>query len=53
MAIVIVEALALVIIVFGTIDAFVNNLRLIFIDIIETSVTTNRDAIGRIAAVKE
>jgi uncharacterized membrane protein len=78
-AILIIDALALVIIFFGTIEAFINSLRLIFrssagheqrdvwigygrwlvagltfqlaADIIETSITTSWDAIGRIAAV--
>jgi uncharacterized membrane protein len=78
-AIVIIDALALVIIVIGTIEAFINGLRLMFrvstgrqqrsvwlnysrwlvagltfqlaADIIETSITTEWEAIGRIATV--
>jgi uncharacterized membrane protein len=77
-AIVIINALALVIIVVGTIEAFINGLRLMFsslsghessdvwlryarwlvggltfqltADIIETSIITSWDAVGRIAA---
>lgn len=78
-AIVIIDALVLVIIVIGTIQAFIGGLRLLFsppsghkgpdiwlhyarwlvagltfqlaADIIETSITTSWDAVGRIAAV--
>jgi uncharacterized membrane protein len=78
-AIVIIGALASLVIVVGTIEAFINSLRLMFsslseperrdvwvryalwlvagltfqlaADIIETSITTSWDAIGRIAAV--
>ena len=78
-AIVIIDALALVIIVVGTIEAFIRGLGLLFsppsgpaqrdvelryarwliagltfqlaADIIETAITTNWDAVGRLAAV--
>ncbi len=78
-AIIIIDALALVIIVVGTIEAFINGLRLIVAsrashdrrdvwlhyahwlvagltfqlaaDIIETSITTSWDAVGRLAVV--
>jgi len=78
-AIVVIDALALVVIVVGTVEAFINGLRLMFsppsgpgrrdvwlryghwlvagltfqlaADVIETSITTNWDAVGRLAAV--
>jgi uncharacterized membrane protein len=78
-AIVFIDAMALVIIVIGTVEAFIGGLRLIFsspsghekrdlwlryarwlvagltfqlaADIIETSITTNWEAVGRIAAI--
>jgi uncharacterized membrane protein len=78
-AIVVIDALALVIILVGTIEAFIRGLRLLFspplghagryvglryarylivgltfqlaADIIETSITTSWDAVGRLAAV--
>jgi len=78
-AIVIIDALALAIILFGTAEAFANGLKLIFVshtgyekraawlryarwlvvaltfqlaaDIIESSITTDWDAVGRIAAI--
>jgi uncharacterized membrane protein len=79
LAIVFVDALALIIIIIGTIEAFVNGLSLFFFsqsglgrrdvwlryahwlvagltfqlaaDIVETSITTDWDAVGRLAAV--